>query len=104
MKPVAFVGTARDDLSAFPEDARRDAGFDLWQVQMGDEPTDWRPMTTVGPGAVEIRVHSGGAFRVIYVAKFRDTLYVLHCFQKKSQKTDIRDIELARKRYKEIAS
>jgi phage-related protein len=74
-----------DDLRAFPLTARREAGHQLEQEQNGREPDDWKPMNTVGPGAKEIRIRDeAGAFRVLYVAKFADAVYVLHCFQKKT--------------------
>ena len=102
MKLLRFLGTARDDLSAFPAAARSRAGHELFMVQVGREPDDWKPMGTVGPGACEIRVRDReGAFRVVYVARFRKAIYVLHAFQKKSQKTSRRDLELARARYRD---
>jgi phage-related protein len=103
LKPVVFLGTALDDLRAFPVAARQKAGFQLDQVQQGKEPDDWKPMSTIGTGVREIRVRDmDGAFRVIYVAKFEDTIYVLHCFQKKSQKTGKEDIDLATRRFKDL--
>lgn len=102
MKPLAFVGSSLDDLSAFPVEARRVAGHELWQVQNGLMPSDFKPMPAVGPGAYEIRVHVLGEWRVIYVAKLRDAVYVLHAFQKKAQATRREDIELAQKRYRQI--
>ncbi len=88
---------------AFPEDARRSAGFALYMVQLGREPDDWKPMTTIGAGVREIRVRDEtGAFRLIYVAKFVEAVYVLHCFKKKSQQTAAKDIELSRKRFKDL--
>jgi len=91
-----------DDLRDFPEDARRIAGFELHAVQNGLEPRDWKPVQSVGQGVKEIRIHVLGEWRIIYVANIRDAIYVLHAFQKKTQKTSQRDIELARKRYKQI--
>jgi phage-related protein len=86
-KPVAFRGNALNDLREFPLMACRDAGHQLDQVQHGFEPDDWKPMNTVRQGVREIRIRDeSGVFRVIYVAKFSDAIYVLHCFQKKSQK------------------
>lgn len=83
--------------------ARREAGFQLDQVQQGGEPDDWKPMPTIGKGVREIRIRDeAGAFRVIYVAKFADAIYVLHCFQKKTEKTSKADIELAETRYREL--
>lgn len=104
MKAVRFRGSALDDLRAFPELARREAGYQLDRVQNGQAPTDWKPMPTVGEGAQEIRIRDeSGVFRVLYVAKFTDAIYVLHCFQKKTQKTSKMDLDLAARRYKDLA-
>jgi phage-related protein len=103
LKPVEFVGSSLDDLRAFPLSARREAGHQIDQVQNGGEPDDWKPMKTVGPGVREIRIRDeAGAFRVIYLAKFADTVYVLHCFQKKTEKTSKADLDLAAKRYRDL--
>ena len=101
-KPLKFVGSSLDDLRDFPDEARRGAGFELRAVQNGLEPTDWKPMRAVGPGVREIRIHVLGEWRVIYVAQWNDTVYVLHAFQKKSRKTSRQDIELVRQRYRQI--
>lgn len=102
-KPVEFLGTSLDDLRAFPPSAKREAGYQIDQVQNGLDPDDWKPMNTVGQGVREIRVRdSDGAFRVICVAKFADAVYVIHCFQKKTQKTNKADIDLASKRYRDL--
>jgi phage-related protein len=102
-RPVEFRGSSLEDLRAFPLTARREAGHQLDQAQHGREPDDWKPMNTVGQGVKEIRIRDeAGAFRVLYVAKFADTIYVLHCFQKKTQKTSKADVELAAKRYREL--
>ncbi|WP_292532376.1 type II toxin-antitoxin system RelE/ParE family toxin [Methylocystis sp.] len=96
-------GSALDDLRAFPVSARREAGHQLDFVQHGAQPDDWKPMPTIGRGVREIRIRdAAGAFRVIYVAKFADAVYVLHCFQKKTQKTSKADIDLAVKRYRDL--
>ncbi len=103
MKPVDFYGEALDALRAFPERARRQAGYQIDKVQHGEEPDDWKPMKTIGAGVREIRIREeAGAFRVIYLAKLADAVYILHCFQKKTEQTSERDIDLARKRYKEL--
>ena len=103
MKAACFVGTARTDLAAFPESARRRAGYELFMVQVGRDPADFRPIPAVGPGAYEIRVlDEAGAFRVIYVAKFEHAVYVLHAFQKKTRKTPQADVERVARRYKLI--
>jgi phage-related protein len=102
-KPVEFRGSSLDDLRAFPLPARREAGHQLDQVQNGQEPDDWKPMKTVGQGVKEIRIRdAAGAFRIIYVAKFADAVYVLHCFQKKTEKTSKADLGLASKRYRDL--
>ena len=102
MKPIVFVGGARRDLSSFPQAAKTVAGFDLWMVQCGLEPRDWKPMATVGPGAFEIRIHVDGEWRVIYVAKFGNAVHVLHAFHKTTRRTRRQDIALAQQRYGEI--
>jgi phage-related protein len=99
-KQLTWVGSARADLASLPESARRQLGFDLREVQRGRSARDWKPMSTVGAGVIEIRVRSDdGAFRVFYIATFPDAIYVLHAFQKKTQKTSALDLELARSRY-----
>jgi phage-related protein len=101
MKPVEFLGGSLAALRAFPPTARQHAGYQLDRVQRGLEPSDWKPMPTVGPGASEIRVRDdAGAFRVVYVANRPDAIYVLHCFKKTGQRTSRPDIEIAAKRYK----
>ena len=102
-KPVEFRGSSLDDLRAFPMSARREAGHQLDQVQQGHEPDDWKPMPRIGPGVQEIRSRdAAGAFRVIYVARFADAVYVLHCFKKKTQKTSKTELDLAEKRYRDL--
>lgn len=102
MKPLDFRGSSLDDLRNFPEEARKAAGFELFAIQCGLEPTDWKPMPSIGRGVKEIRIHILGEWRVIYVAKFEDAVHVLHSFQKKSRKTKQHDIEIALRRYKQI--
>ncbi|EGQ61784.1 hypothetical protein GGI1_08893, partial [Acidithiobacillus sp. GGI-221] len=83
--------------------ARREAGYQLDRVQNGQEPDDWKPMNSVGQGVREIRIaDAAGIFRIIYVAKFADAIYVLHCFQKKTKKTSKMDVDLAAKRYRDL--
>jgi phage-related protein len=103
MKPVKFLGTSREDLLTFPQGVRSQVGQALYLVQEGGEPDDFKPMTTVGSGAYEIRVRDqDGAFRIIYVAKFKSAIYVLHAFQKKTQQTAQSDLALATNRYRSI--
>lgn len=103
MKSVHFVGASREDLRQFSDEAREDAGFQLYKVQQGEEPDDWKPMPTVGAGVQEIRVRDEhGAYRVLYVAKFEEAVYVLHAFEKRSQKTARPDVHRAKTRYAEM--
>jgi phage-related protein len=102
MKSLKFVGTSLDDLKNFPDEARRADGFELYAVQCGFDPSDWKPMQSIGSGVREIRIHVLGEWRVIYVAKMKDAVYVLHSFHKKDRKTDKNDVELAGKRYRQI--
>jgi phage-related protein len=99
-KDVEFLGDSLEALRSFPLAAKREAGHQIDNLQHGRLPDDWKPMKTVGPGVQEIRINDpSGIYRVIYVAKFEDAVYVLHCFQKKSQKTDPMDIGIAKDRY-----
>lgn len=101
MKLAIFLGDSQRVLRSFPELVRSEAGFQLDRVQRGEDPDDWKPMRAVGSGVREIRIRDeAGAFRVIYTATIGEFVYVLHAFQKKTQKTAQRDIELARIRYK----
>lgn len=102
-KDLKFRASSLDDLRAFPVMARREAGYQLDRVQAGHDPTDWKPMSTIGQGVREIRIRDkDGAFRVMYVAKFEAAIYVLHCFQKKSQATATADLNLAESRYRDL--
>src|SRR3989337_3929087 len=102
MKPLNFIGSGLDDLRNFPEEARKAAGFELYAIQRGLVPSDWKPMSSIGRGVKEIRIHVLGEWRIIYVATFEDAVHVLHSFQKKTRTTNQHDIEIARKRYKQI--
>lgn len=103
MKPVIFLGDSLKRLRNFPEQAKADSGRELLRVQEGKDPFDWKPMPTIGNGVREIRVaERAGAFRVIYVASIGDDVFVLHVFQKKTQKTSKTDLNVAKLRYKLI--
>jgi phage-related protein len=105
-KPIDWRGSSFKDLmdeNHFSLEARKIAGVQLRKIQRGDEPDDWKPFDDAGAGTKEIRIKStDGAFRVMYVAKFAEAIYVLHCFKKKTQKTSPHDIEIARQRYKRV--
>lgn len=106
VKPLGFVGPARKELQSFPRQARSSAGVNLFRVQAGEDPLDWKPLEAVGPGACEIRVRSveGGTVqhRVVYVAKFPEAVYVLHAFEKKTQQTPAHHLEVAVARYRQM--
>jgi len=103
LKQVKWIGDSRECIRDFPEAPRREAGYQLERVQAGRAPNDWKPMPSIGIGVNEIRVRSdSGAFRVVYLAKFVEAVYVLHAFQKKSRKTAKSDIESARKRFRDL--
>ncbi len=102
-KAIYWIGSSYKDLLCFPVESKRDAGYQLHRIQNGLEPEDWKPFQSVGVGVKEIRINEGGnAFRVMYIAKFSEKIYVLHSFQKKTQKTRTKDIELAKTRYNAI--
>jgi len=102
LKPLRWLGNARAVVRAFPPNARRDAGYQLYRVQARHQPSDWKPMTRVGPGVREIRIHADGEYRVLYLATRPEAAYVLHAFGKKRQRTPQWDVDLARSRLKEL--
>jgi phage-related protein len=99
-KPIVWIGSSLHDLRDFPDEARRKVGFELRAVQRGEEPSNFKPMPSIGPGVHEIRIQTGDAFRVFYLSKFDESVYVLHAFQKKTQKTSQRDTAIGRQRFK----
>lgn len=103
MKAITFLGNALECLREFPEEARQDAGYQLDRVQRGRQPSDFKPMPSVGKGVEELRVwDDSGTYRVIYLARLQEAVYVLHAFQKKTQTTSKQDIEVAKGRYAEL--
>jgi phage-related protein len=102
VKDIQFCGRSLGVLRGFPAVVKREAGYQLDRVQRGLEPTDWKPMTSIGAGVREIRIMHEGQYRVIYVAKFADAVYVLHVFQKNTQKTRKQDIDSAKQALKEL--
>ncbi len=101
-KPIRWLGDSLNCVRDFPEAARHEAGTELRHVQQGEQPTDWKPMVTVGQGVYEIRVHADGEYRVLYVAKFSESVYVIHAFEKKARRTAKHDIAIAAKRYRQL--
>jgi phage-related protein len=101
-KPVLWLGSSRADLRGFPDDARQAAGYQLSRVQHGEAPADWKPLPSVGPGVMELRIRTGLAHRVIYVAKFAEAVYVLHAFEKRSRRIPPVDLAVAKKRWSDL--
>lgn len=99
---VTWHGDTLQRIRSFPAEARQDCGYQLERVQRGRDPRDWKPMPTVGQGVIEIRVHAGSEYRVLYMTRLADGVHVLHAFVKKTRKARQADIQLARKRYREI--
>ena len=102
LKRLLWLGSSRGDIRKFPPEARKRAGYELYLVQSGLDPSDWKPMSSVGPGVREIRIHSGREHRVLDVAKFEEGVYVLHAFEKKTRKTAKAELELAGTRLREL--
>jgi len=103
MKDLVFLGNSLKAIREFPDEARRDAGFQLDRVQRGLSPIDFKPMPAVGRGVEEIRIwDESGTFRVIYTARVAETVYVLHAFQKKTQGTAQRDLQKAKLRFAQL--
>lgn len=98
MKALVWLGSSLADVRSFPDDARREIGYQLYKVQVGLEPSDWKALPNLGSGVQEIRVYLGNEFRVIYLAKFAEAVYVVHAFVKKTGRTAKRDLELAAER------
>ncbi len=102
-KEIRWVGSSFDDLCMFPFEPKKKAGFQLRKVQAGLEPDDWKPFDEVGAGVREIRVKDAqGIYRVMYVAKFEEAVYVLHCFQKKTEATAKHDKDITQTRYRSV--
>ena len=102
MKPVVWLGDSLSRVRNFAPEAMHEVGVQLGLVQAGEDPSDWKPMPTIGIGVSEIRVRMGNAYRLIYMAKFAEAVYVLHAFQKKTRKTARTDMELARLRFRAL--
>jgi phage-related protein len=102
-KEIRWIGSSYDDLLEFAAEIKKKAGFQLGRVQAGLDPEDWKPFDDVGAGVKEIRIKdSQGIYRVMYVAKFEEAIYVLHCFQKKTEATSKGDKKIAEARYRAV--
>jgi len=103
-KPVIWLGDSRETITGFPDDVRKIAGFQLWRVQRGLEPNDWKPMSSVGSGVQEILIRTAAEHRLLYVAKFAEAIYVLHAFEKHTRRAPQADLDLARQRLRALIS
>ena len=99
MKPIIWLGSTLEDVRRFSSKARQAIGYQLYKVQIGLDPSDWKPMATVGPGVREIRIHTDKEYRVIYIARLEEAIYILHGFTRKSAKTLQSDLNLASRRF-----
>lgn len=101
-KPLEWLGSSKEDLMDFPVEVQRKAGFEPRSIQQGDIASDFKSMPIVGKGVEEIRIRTQDTYRVFYIAKFEEAIYVLHVFQKKTQKTSPKDIEKGQQRYQNL--
>ena len=100
---IAWEGDSKGVISSFPDAARYNLGFDLRLLQQGQQPTDYRPMSSIGPGVFELRDQDERAwYRVIYLSRVRNVIHVLHCFEKRSRETPMKEINTARQRLKAV--
>jgi phage-related protein len=100
---IAWEGDSKSVISSFPDAARDNLGFDLRLLQQGQQPTDYRPMSSIGPGVFELRDQDDRAwYRVIYLSRVRGVIHVLHCFEKRSRETPMKEINTARQRLKAV--
>jgi phage-related protein len=102
VKQLFWIGNSYKALTAFPREIKQAAGFQLHLIQQGHDPDDWKPMQGIGANVREIRVHVAGEHRIIYLAKFAEGVYILHAFQKKTQKTAKKDLDIARARFRDV--
>ena len=103
LRPIAWMGSAFADLLSFPEGIRKDAGYQLHRLQAGLEAADWKPMSEIGKGVAEVRLRdNSGAYRILYLARYEDVVYVPHCFNKKTQRTSGHDKYIAKARFQAV--
>ena len=102
MKNIIWLGNSKKSVDLFSKEARKEIGFELYALQTGRKPSNYKPMSSIGLGVEEIKISLENQYRVIYVAKFAEGVYVLHAFIKKTQQTSKADLEIARKNYQEL--
>lgn len=100
---VIWEGDSREVLSGFPNGVKQNLGFELWQLQQGERPTDYRPLSSIGSGVFELRDQDERAwYRAVYLSRINDVIHVLHCFEKKSREMPRKDFEKAKQRLKAV--
>ena len=100
---IAWEGDSREVLKGFPEGVRQNFGFELWQLQLGERPSDYRPLPSIGAEVYELRDQDERAwYRVVYISRINDVIYVLHCFEKKSREMPRKDFGKAKQRLKAV--
>jgi phage-related protein len=104
VKRLVWLGSSLEEVRNWTDDAQRDAGYQLFKIQSGLEPSDWKPLPSVGSGVQELRIHCGNEYRIVYVAKLAEAVYVLHAFEKKTRKTPRAALEAARQRLQLLLS
>lgn len=102
MKPLFWIGNSYNVLTNWAAPVKQVAGFQLYLIQQGMNPNDWKPMTSIGAGVREVRIHVDGEYRIIYLTKYEEGIYILHAFSKKTQKTPKKDIDIAKARLREV--
>ncbi|ALA58447.1 type II toxin-antitoxin system RelE/ParE family toxin [Nitrospira moscoviensis] len=104
MKRLVWLGPSLDEVRNWTDEAQRDTGYQLFKVQSGLEPSDWKPLPSVGSGVQELRIHCDHEYRVIFLAKLAEAVYVLHAFEKKTRKTPQTALDVARQRLQLLLS
>ena len=100
---VVWEADSREILQSFPDAARQNFGFELWRLQQGEKPSDYRPLPSIGTGVFELRDQDERAwYRIVYLSRINDVIYILHCFEKKSRKMPKREFETAKQRLKAV--
>lgn len=100
---VVWEGDSREVLCGFPQKVRQNFGFELWRLQQGERPMDYRPLPSIGTGVFELRDQDERSwYRLVYLARVDDVIYVLHCFEKKSREMPGKDFEKAKRRWKAV--
>lgn len=104
MKRLVWLGSSLEEVRSWKDEAQRDTGYQLFKIQSGLEPSDWKPMPSVGSGVQELRIHCGNEYRILYLAKLAEAVYILHAFEKKTQKTPQAALDVACRRLQLLLS